>query len=137
MGFPRLQKGGRNCIEFLKRFRAERCGLESPFAEGIHSHDPGTAGVGDDGQLASGGPLHLAQGLRTTEELTDSVHPDNSRTAKRCIVGFILPASAPVCEAAALAAASLRPDLTTMMGLTRETERAALMNLRCRVMFSM
>ena len=94
-GISPAPEGGQERIELLKRFRAERCGLEAPFAESIHRHDPGTTGVGDDGQLASGGPLHLAQGLRTTEELTDSVHPDDSRTAKRRIVGFILSGERP------------------------------------------
>jgi hypothetical protein len=89
-GISPAPAGGQERVELLKRFRAERCRIEAPFAESIRRHDPWTTGVGDDGQLASGGPLHLAQGLRTTEELTDSVYPDDSRTAKRRIVGFIL-----------------------------------------------
>ena len=45
--------------------------------------------------LSPGGPLHLVQGFRAAEELTDSVHPDDSRTAKRRIVGFILSGECP------------------------------------------
>ena len=41
-----------------------------------------------------------------------------------------LPASVPVCEAAALAAASVRPALITMIGLVSATSRAAERNLR-------
>ena len=40
------------------------------------------------------------------------------------------PASAPVCDAAALAPASCRPDFTTITCLVRLTLRAALRNLR-------
>ena len=41
-----------------------------------------------------------------------------------------LPVRAPVCEAAAFAAASVRPALMTMIGLFRETSRAAERNER-------
>ena len=41
---------------------------------------------------------------------------------------------APVCEAAALAAAAWRPALSTITGFTRATLRAADMNLRAWVM---
>jgi len=47
-----------------------------------------------------------------------------------------LPASAPVCVAAALAEASLRPDLITTTGLARAADRLADMNLRADGMVS-
>jgi hypothetical protein len=47
------------------------------------------------------------------------------------------PASAPVCEAAARAAASVRPALITMIGLFSATSRAAEMNERASPIDSM
>ena len=48
-----------------------------------------------------------------------------------------LPVSAPVCEAAALAAAAVRPALITMTGLVSETSRAAERNERASPIDSM
>ena len=46
------------------------------------------------------------------------------------------PASAPVCDCAAFAPASLRPAFTTMIGLVRAAMRPADMNLRASVIDS-
>ena len=48
-----------------------------------------------------------------------------------------LPASAPVCDAAAFAAAAVRPALITMIGLVSATSRAAEMKERASPMDSM
>ena len=48
-----------------------------------------------------------------------------------------LPVSDPVCEAAALAAPSVRPGLMTMIGLVSATSRAADRNARASPMVSM
>ena len=48
-----------------------------------------------------------------------------------------LPVSEPVCEAAALAAASVRPGLMTMIGLVSATSRAADKKARASPMLSM
>jgi hypothetical protein len=48
-----------------------------------------------------------------------------------------LPVSEPVCEAAARAAADVRPGLITMIGLVSATSRAADMNERASPMVSM
>ncbi len=48
-----------------------------------------------------------------------------------------LPVSDPVCEAAALAAAAVRPGLMTMMGLLSATSRAAERKARALPMVSM
>ena len=48
-----------------------------------------------------------------------------------------LPVSEPVCEAAALAAAAVRPGLMTMMGLFSATSRAAERKERASPMVSM
>ena len=48
-----------------------------------------------------------------------------------------LPASAPVCEAAAFAAAAVRPALMTMIGLVSATSRAAEMKERASPIYSM
>ena len=48
-----------------------------------------------------------------------------------------LPVSEPVCEAAALAASSVRPGLMTMMGLVSATSRAADRKARASPMVSM
>ena len=54
-------------------------------------------------------------------ELTRST-PTRRKAASRT---SSVPVSEPVCEAAALAAAAVRPALITMMGLVSETSRAA------------
>ena len=54
--------------------------------------------------------------------------------AEKGVIDSSTPAMAPVWEAAARAPASLRPDLAEMMGLIRETARAALMKRRGLVM---
>ena len=48
-----------------------------------------------------------------------------------------LPVSEPVCDAAAFAAAALRPGLITMIGLFSATSRAAERNPRASPMLSM
>ena len=83
-------------------------------------------------------PRLLRQHLRHVENLGDAVDSQARRCARNAASSTSsLPASAPVCDAAALAAASVRPALITMIGLVSATSRAAERKDRASPMVSM
>ena len=87
--------GREKFTEFGDSLRAQFPRLFIPFAEGIHGHDAGTAGIGDDGHVAAQGAARLAQGLSATEELGDGVHPDHPGPPEQGIIGIILTRQGP------------------------------------------
>ncbi len=74
------------------------------------------------GCLPSTSAISNSSAMRSTRKT-----PQRRKAASRT---SSLPVSAPVCDAAALAAAAVRPALMTMMGLARATSRAAERNSR-------
>ena len=91
--------------------------------------------------IASRGPARprlLGQHLGHVEELARSCRRAARRTRRNAASSTSsLPASEPVCDAAALAAASVRPALITMIGLVSATSRAAERNDRASPIDSM
>ena len=69
--------------------------ISLPLAEGVHRHDAGAAGIGDDGQVAPQGPRHLAQGLGAIKELVNGVHPNDAGPPEGGVIGLVLPGQGP------------------------------------------
>ena len=97
----------------------------------VGGQDAGAAGVGEDRQLRPVRPRLPGRGpppCRRSREIVSTRSTPQRRNAASSTSS--LPASDPVCEAAALAAASVRPALITMIGFCSATSRAAERNAR-------
>ena len=92
----------------------------------VGGQDAGPAGIGDDRQArarAGRGCLARTSAMSKRSEIESTRSTPTRRKAASSTSS--LPASEPVCDAAAFAAASVRPALITMIGLVSATSRAA------------
>ena len=87
--------GRQEFIQLCQGLGPQDRGFGVPAGQGVHRHDPGAAGVGDDAQGPAGGPLHLAQGLGAVEELAHGFHPDDAGPAEGGVVGLVGPDQGP------------------------------------------
>ena len=105
-------------VEDLQGRRGRPGQLAAGLDQGVGGQDAGPAGVGDDRQLRPARPRLLGQHVGHVEDLRDRVRPAARRTRRNAASSTSsLPAIEPVCDAAAFAAASVRPALITMIGL--------------------
>ena len=105
--------------------------------QGVGGKHAGTAGVGEDSQPRAAGAGLFAEHFGHVKQVGDAVDAQDAAAAEGGVETSSLPVSAPVWEAAAFAAASVRPALMTMIGLVRATSRAADRNERASPIDSM
>ena len=72
----------------------------------------------------------FSEKLGDVEKFADRIDAEHTDAPKGRIETASLPVSAPVCDAAAFAAAAVRPTLITIIGFVRATSRAAERNER-------
>jgi len=117
----------RECVD---RLVAEGGHLERRVADGVGRQDTGTASVSHDRNAVGLGLWKPRKRPRVVEQFLDRAGTDDPGLLETGLVRRSLPAIAPVCEEAACAPALVRPDLTSTIGVSELTSRAASMKPR-------
>ena len=125
IGLLWLQCGGSSLIQRLHRLGRKLRQLPAVRDQSVGGQHARPTRIGHDGEPWALRPRLLGQDFRHVEQVGDSLYPQHAAAPERRIQHFVAAGKDPVCEAAACAAASVRPALITMIGLFSETSRAA------------
>ncbi len=138
IGLPWLQAAGRNAsrassVDGERWASSPRLSINASVAR-----TPGPPALVTIASLRPARPGLLGQHLGHVEDLRDRIDPQHADAPERGVEHLVAAGQGePVCDAAALAAASVRPALITMIGLVSATSRAADRNERASPIDSM
>ena len=94
-GVAAVKIAGKYIVEVLQGLGTQGGRFQVPTADGIHGHDPETAGIGDNAQGPAGGPAHFPQGLGTVEKLGKGIDPDDAGAPECGTIGGIFSRQGP------------------------------------------
>ena len=89
---PKWRQCGVECGQRLRTKRSQFAALRH---EGVHGHDAGTAGVGEDGQCRAARRRLRGQDLRHVEEVGDRVDAQNAGAAEGGVEDRVGPGQRP------------------------------------------